>query len=316
MVIVEPALFYLLLRGVGLKKREMWVVLDAFVLSGLALALFGLWQYAFDPASLITAEGGLMRVRSVFGSPNNLALYLGRIIPLLFAMLLLGKENGTRRWLYTLFLLPLGVVVLLSFSKGALILGLPAAFLFIFWRWQQANGRRTWPWVILFGVLGAAVFALALQIPQIAGRIDPRSQTGLFRLHLWQASLNMIKEHLWFGVGLDNFLYAYRGRYILDAAWQEPNLNHPHNIFLDFGTRLGVLGLVTGVWLFWEAGRRLWRRAVQVTAVWQPVLVGFGGSLVAILFHGLVDHSFFLVDLAYAFMLILGTAVWLTRLPD
>ena len=311
MVIIEPALFYLLLRSVKFKDNEMWMVLDAFVLSGLVLALFGLWQYAFIPDSLITAEGGLMRVRSIFGSPNNLALYLGRIIPLLIAMLLLGKENGTRRWFYTLFLVPMGMAVLLSFSKGALILGLPAAFLYIFWRWQQANGRSTWPWVIAFGVLGVVGFAIALQIPQIAGRIDPRSQTGFFRLSLWQASLNMVKEHPLFGVGLDNFLYAYRSRYILDAAWQEPNLNHPHNIFLDFSTRLGIFGLLTGIWLFWEAGKRLWRRAERVTAVWQPVLIGFGGSLLAILFHGLVDHSFFLVDLAYGFMLILGTAVWL-----
>ncbi|MCZ7668091.1 MAG: hypothetical protein M5U34_13300 [Chloroflexi bacterium] len=71
------------------------------------------------------------------------------------------------------------------------------------------------------------------------------------------------------------------------------------------------MGLITGVWLFWEAGKRLWRRAEGETAVWRPVLVGFGGVLLAILFHGLVDHSFFLVDLAYSFMLVLGTAAWL-----
>ncbi len=201
--------------------------------------------------------------------------------------------------------------MLLSFSKGALILGLPVAFLYIFWRWQQVNGRSTWPWLILFSILGVVAFAIALQIPQIAGRIDPRSQTGFFRLNLWQASLNMVKEHPWFGVGLDNFLYAYRGRYILDAAWQEPNLNHPHNIFLDFATRLGIFGFIIGFWLFWEAGKRLWRKAGSITAVWQSVLVGFGGVFLAILFHGLVDHSFFLVDLAYEFMLMLGTAVWL-----
>ncbi|MCZ7668090.1 MAG: hypothetical protein M5U34_13295 [Chloroflexi bacterium] len=144
MVIVEPALFYLLLRGVKLKEREMWVVLDAFVMSGLALALFGLWQFVFDPDSLITAEGGLLRVRAIFGSPNNLALYLGRILPLLFAMLLLGQANGNRRWLYSLFLIPMGLATLLTFSKGALILGLPVAFLYIFWRWQQVN----WPFYL------------------------------------------------------------------------------------------------------------------------------------------------------------------------
>ncbi|MCA9957317.1 MAG: hypothetical protein KC434_21460, partial [Anaerolineales bacterium] len=46
MVIIEPILFYVLLRGVKLSQKEMWAVLDAFVLSGVAVALFGLWQFA------------------------------------------------------------------------------------------------------------------------------------------------------------------------------------------------------------------------------------------------------------------------------
>jgi hypothetical protein len=35
--------------------------------------------------------------------------------------------------------------------------------------------------------------------------------------------------------------------------------------------------------------------------------------LADIIAHGLVDHSFFLVDLAFVFYLGLGTAVWLTE---
>ncbi|MBK8984751.1 MAG: O-antigen ligase family protein [Chloroflexi bacterium] len=313
MVIIQPMLFYVLLRGVKLSQREMWAVLDAFVLSGTAVALFGLWQFGFDRDSLITAEGGLLRIRSIYGSPNNLALYLGRILPLALAMLLLGRDNGPRRWLYGALFVPMGLAALLSFSKGALLLGLPAAFLYVFWRWQQANGRRTWPWLLVFGVAGTAVFLAALQIPQLAGRLDLNSQTGFFRLNLWRASLNMIADHPWLGVGLDNFLYAHRGRYILDAAWQEPNLNHPHNIALDFATRLGLLGLLTGAWLIGEAGWRLWKLPGMVTAVWRPVAVGLGGGLISMVMHGIVDHSFFLTDLAYAFYLLLGTAVWLAQ---
>jgi O-antigen ligase len=310
-VIIQPILFYILLRGARLSGKEMWAVLDAFLLSGLAVALFGLWQFGFDRESLITAEGGLLRIRSIYGSPNNLALYLGRILPLALALLLLGRENGRRRWLYGLALLPMGLALLLTFSRGALFLGLPAAFLYVFWRWQRVNGRSTWPWLLLFAGLGGAVFLAASQVPQLAGRLDLTSQTGFFRLSLWRASLNMIAEHPWFGVGLDNFLYAHRGRYILDAAWQEPNLNHPHNLILDFATRLGLLGLLSGTWLIGEAGWRLWRLPGRVTAVWLPAAVGLGGGLVHMLLHGIVDHSFFLVDLAYAFYLMLGTAVWL-----
>ena len=312
MVILEPALFYLMLRALRLKSSEMWVILDAVVLAGVVVALYGLYQYGFDRSSLITAEGGLLRLKSIYGSPNNVALFLGRIIPLLAAMLLLGvKENGRRRWLYGAALLPIGLATLLTFSKGAIFLGLPAALLFVFWQWQRRNGRRTWPWVVAFAGLGAAGLIAIQQSPALAGRLGLFGETGLFRLKLWQASLNMIREHPLFGVGLDNFLYAYRGRYIFAEAWRDPNLSHPHNIFLDFGARLGLLGLAAGLWMMAALVRSLWRSWGQVTAVWFPVAVGIAAAFMDMIMHGLVDHSFFLVDLAFLFYLLLGTAVWL-----
>jgi O-antigen ligase len=154
---------------------------------------------------------------------------------------------------------------------------------------------------------------IAQKIPQLAGRLDLTGKTGVFRLNLWGASLQMVAEHPWLGVGLDNFLYAYRGRYIFDAAWREPNLNHPHNIFLDFATRLGLLGLMAGGWLFWEYGRRLKHLLNKVTTAYLPLVVGLGGLFMDIIIHGLVDHSFFLVDLAFVFYLGLATAVWLAN---
>jgi O-antigen ligase len=182
--------------------------------------------------------------------------------------------------------------------------------LFVFWVWQRENGRKTWPWVIGLGLAGIVFLIVAQQIPQLAGRFDLRGATGVFRINLWRASLNMIADHPWLGVGLDNFLYAYRGHYIFAAAWQEPNLNHPHNIILDFATRLGLLGLIAGSWLIGWLGRLLWLARQRVAPLWQPVVIGLSGALVDMLAHGLVDHSFFLVDLAFAFYLMLGTAVW------
>ncbi|MCA9969134.1 MAG: O-antigen ligase family protein, partial [Anaerolineales bacterium] len=164
--------------------------------------------------------------------------------------------------------------------------------------------------------LGIAALFIAQQVPALAGRLDLTGATGVFRINLWRASLNMALDHPLTGVGLDNFLYAYRGRYILDAAWQEPNLNHPHNILLDFATRLGLLGLLSGGWLLWQLARMLRRALATAPAAWQPVAVGGAGALAAMLAHGLVDHSFFLVDLAFVFYLLLGTAVWLAQTAE
>ena len=313
-VILIPALFYLALRGSSPREKEMWVILDAFVMGAVLVALIGLWQYGTG-SNLISAEGGLMRLRSIYGSPDNVALYLDRVLPLLVSMLLLGGAAGRRRWLYGAAIIPLSLALILTFSKGGLLLGVPAGLLVVFWIWQRRRGRSPWPWAIAFAALGAAGLFLAGQVPQLAQRLDLFGVTGVFRINLWQASVEMIRENPLFGVGLDNFLYAYRGRYILDAAWQEPNLNHPHNIFLDFATRLGVLGLLAGAWMIWVLARTLKRVVGKVSNQWLPTAVGFSGALAAMLVHGLVDHSFFLVDLAFSFYIILGIAVWLDILP-
>jgi O-antigen ligase len=307
-LIIEPAILYFLFRFLRPKDREMWTILDAFILGAVTVGTIGLWQY-FTGQNLITSEGGLMRLRSVYGSPNNVALYLGRIIPILVSMTIMG--SGRRRISYTLALVPVGLAMILSFSKGAFFLGLPAALLLVLILWRRSVGGRLWPWLIGAGTLGLFAILIAFQIPQLAGRLNPQGATGFFRMNLWQSTINMIRDHPVIGVGLDNFLYEYRGRYILEAAWQEPNLSHPHNLFLDFTSRLGILGLASGIWLFISYVRINLKLLNLVEKSWYPVTVGTFGSLIYILAHGLVDHSYFLVDLAYAFVILLALNVWL-----
>lgn len=307
-LIVESVIFYLLLRWMWLQDSEMWTVLDAYILGGVVVAVIGLWQYSTGQ-NLITSEGGLMRLRSVYGSPNNVALFLGRMVPILVAFTLMG--SGRRRLTYSLALLPTGLAMILSFSKGALFLGLPASLLVIMILWRKSRSGRLWPWLLGFGLAGVAGLLIALQIPQLAGRLNPQGATGFFRMNLWRSSLNMFLDHPVFGVGLDNFLYEYRGRYIMDAAWQEPNLNHPHNVFLDFATRLGLAGLLAGAWIFWSFLRVTIKLPGRINSLWRPVSAGLIGAFVYSFAHGLVDHSFFLVDLAFTFFLMLGLAIWL-----
>ncbi len=309
-LILEPVLLYLLIRISRLEPNELWYLIDAFILSGIAIAIIGLWQYVTGQ-NLITSEGGLMRLRSVYGSPNNVALYLGRVIPIIIAVIFMGRSK--RRNLYALALLPIMIAIVLSYSKGALFLGLPASFMFVILLWRKLINRPLWYWILGPLIFGALLLYIAFQIPALAGRLNPQGATGVFRMNLWLSSVNMFRDHPLIGVGLDNFLYEYRGRYIFDAAWQEPNLSHPHNILLDFATRLGLLGVITGVLMVWAYIRLVIRFLKKYSGQFQPVVVGIAGSLVYMLAHGIVDHSFFLVDLAYIFMFQMGILVWLSE---
>ncbi len=84
-------------------------------------------------------------------------------------------------------------------------------------------------------------------------------------------------------------------------------MSHPHNILLDFGTRLGVGGIAVLLWLqiaFWRTAWRLYRRLSEGGA--RTLTLGLMASMVATLAHGLVDNAFFLVDLAFVFFMTSG----------
>jgi O-antigen ligase len=306
-VVLGPALYYVMLRTTRLNRGALWRIVDAFVLGAVVIALVGLYQYAFTD-DVITAEAGLRRLKSVYGSPNNVGLYLGRVFPLLVAVALFARRQP-RRWLYGAGALLAGTALVLSFSKGALLFGVPASLLLL---GLLAGGR--WLWVVVGGLVAAGVAAIpVLRTPRFASLFDLQSGTSFFRLHLWRSAIDMIRDHPLLGVGLDNFLYAYRGRYIRPPAWQEPNLSHPHNIILDYWSRLGILGLAAGVWL----QVAFWRLALPLRRLPKPderaLAFGLMASMVDFLAHGLVDNSFFLVDLAFAFCLTLALTVHLAR---
>ena len=299
-VVFESALFYFLLRAIPLDKRHLWRIVEALILAAAIVSLIGLYQYFFT-SDVITAEG-VRRIHGVYGSPNNLGLFLGRIAPILAAVALFGGSLR-RRAIYCLIGLPVALCLYLTYSRGAWLLGLPAAFIFF----GLIRGRRT----LLIALLVILVIALSL-LPligteRLASLFDTQSGTTFLRLKLWQGSLNMIRDHPLFGVGLDNFLYQYRTRYVLPEAWEELDLSHPHNIVLDYWTRLGILGVIAIAWLqfaFFKKALRLYRQLADRDL--KALLLGLMASMVAFLAHGLIDNSYFLVDLAFVFCLTLG----------
>jgi O-antigen ligase len=125
----------------------------------------------------------------------------------------------------------------------------------------------------------------------------------------------MLADHPLFGVGLDNFLYYYPD-YIRPEAAAEPNLSHPHNVLLDFWARLGMAGIALLVWLVYAViyrGLKAWEQmasAAERLGDEVPMMLGLLAGVVAMLAHGLVDQSYFTIELAFTFAL---TSGWLSR---
>ncbi len=296
-VILAAAAFYSLIHAQK-GSRPAWILVDWLTAGAVAVSLLAIAQF-ITGSNLITAEG-VQRVRGLYGSPNNLALFLVRTLPVALCLAAFGRR---RRIGYGLAAVPQLAALFLTFSRGALLVGLPAALVFV---GIVKRGRTLW------AMLASAVAVMASLIPlagteRVASLLRTGEGTAFLRVNLWRSAWNMIREYPWRGVGLDNFLYAYRSRFILPAAWEERNLSHPHNFILDWWTRLGIPGLAVLGWLlgaFFATTARVYRTRTDRTT--RALMLGLAASMVAALAHGVVDNMFFLTDLALVFALTLG----------
>jgi O-antigen ligase len=292
-IIVEPIAFYFLAVTLADRKRVALLFGLTLVLAGVAISLFGFWQYAIGNR-IITAEADLRRIRGFYGSPNNLALFLDRALPVAIALAAWWKAA---RLLLVVAAAAMAGALVLTYSLGAWFAVAGAAFAL-----AALRGRRALTAMLVAGLLSAiALGVLALWIPRIGSHFDLQSSTSAIRLDVWRSGLNMLVDHPLRGVGLDNFLYYYQHGYRLPSAWQDPNLSHPHNLLLDFWLSLGLPGpiiLLVLLGRFAMLARAAW---VEGGSIERGLVGGAVGAMAATVLHGLVDNSFFLPDLAVLF---------------
>ncbi len=302
LVILEPCLLYVLLRSAPDAEGKLRVWLQALWASTILVSLFALVAYVF-PWGVIEAEG-VRRARAFYGSPNNLALYLERMLPVGLALSL--WRRGRARFSYAAGSAAVLLALGLSFSRGALFLGVPVGLLTL--ALIAGKGARR---LAFYGFIVICLLIIPLMgTPRLASLLNPTEGTGFLRLKLWEAAWDMVKEHPWTGVGPDNFLYYY-GDYIRPGAEADRWLSHPHDLLLDFWLRLGLAGLlwIIGVVVVLLAQTRRALPSLRDDRLLYACAVGLIAGLVGALAHGLVDAFFFVIELAHWFMFALA---WLT----
>ncbi len=304
---IQPVLFYVLLRTANLDKRQVTLLIDGLLLAGFLVAFIGLLQFIRGEA-IITAEDGVRRLASIYGSPNNVGLLMGRCIPFALAFVMLQVDRR-RRIAAGIALLAMVLAAILTQSVGALAIGIPAGIattVFFIYR------RRAILPLIGLAVIGIITLSISAQIsPRFERAFDMSQGTNFYRLRVWESATQAITDHPVTGLGLDQFLYEYRGTYMMPDAWEEPNLSHPHNIMLDLWTRLGIMGPLWFLFVQFAFWRNMNMGIAQSTInrgqnrTVLAIIAGTSGSMANLLTHGLIDNSIFVLDLAYIFMLLL-----------
>lgn len=101
--------------------------------------------------------------------------------------------------------------------------------------------------LITLVLICSTVLAIFLLEPQVLLQRDVS-----YRPLLWSGGLQLIREHWLTGVGFHEFFI-----YLVEL---DHRFKHPHNMFLNVGVRLGVIGLLCWVALWAAIGWRGWQQ--------------------------------------------------------
>jgi O-antigen ligase len=135
------------------------------------------------------------------------------------------------------------------------------------------------------------------------------SASVISRWEVWLATLRLWGREPWFGVGPGGFFWRYPA--MLMGYSGEPNLLHPHNVWLEAGVTWGIAGfawlLVLLVCTVRLASQRIDNPLLQRSAI------GLLAGLAAGFAHAQVDAFFALPDLAAWNWVALGLLVQMKR---
>ena len=349
---VFDPLVYLLLAMFCLRSRQdLARLLAALFATGLVVALMGMAQYFLFKNQLVLEPDGIRRVHAVYGSANSIGLFFDYVLPIGLALALAAIEKafGIFRFWWVRILavavcLPLLLVLYLSQSRGAEIaIAVAAVFIVVL----SIRNRRVLLVAGVIFVIALGVFLVVFH-RSIAAFIfaDHTSSSGVstatVRIYLWESALRMIHDHLWFGVGMDNWLCYYSSNSICSIPalvnhhyWilQDPvthastglvnqrDLSHPHNIFLHVWVSMGIFGLLAFIavlilffWQFSSILRHLRSADFKGSSHLQWMTIGAGAAMLAALVQGMVDSSFLEQDLAFCFWMLVAALLLLRYL--
>ncbi len=297
----EPMVLFLIL--VGRSKKINWQLpLFGLLFSGVVVALVAVLQkisVCFYPPSLWNdvLDG---RVTSFFTSPNAVGLFLLPLIPLVTWLMIEGHAEKKKQSmvLWGLVLLLFLVVIFLSFSQGAWI-GLGAAVVVFLYR---LGCHKIAVGLVVLGILAALV------VPNIRSAVLFQDQAAKNRLVLWGDSGKFLltsPKNFILGTGIRQFFRK------IEKPQYEPKvmerLIYPHNIFLNFWTEIGLVGMVGFIGML--ATSLLWFLKGKNILISATCLAIWAGLVV----HGLVDVPYFKNDLAFLFWILLFFSWWFNQ---
>lgn len=284
-------------------KKVLVASMISYTLSATVVSLYGLYQYFFKKITTAIAWVDVQkfpelstRIFSTLENPNVLGEYLMLAIPVIFALLWMTK-NFKNKLLLIGVLGVLNLCLVLTFSRGAW-LGLALSILLF----ASLKDSRLFLLIIVI-VMISPFFMPEVVIDRIESIGSLEDSSNTFRISIWIAALRMMKDY-WatgLGLGLPAFARVYRDYMIAGTP-----AVHAHNLYLQLGLEMGILGLLT-LGLLIVTGFSKARLVLKTSTKPDTYLLAAALSAIAgHLLHGLFDYVWYSPKIVMVFWMTFG----------
>lgn len=237
------AFFFL---GVGIAKENLKYVkflIGVFLLAGFVVGFGGVWDYfTLHPGRLFTSFGKKYL---------SLRHYFTFIAPLSVILFLFNKNNMFRiiAGLTSLVTVP---CLIWNFHRGAII-AFFLSVLIISW----FKNKKVFISIILILLICSFFFLPGKYINRMLS--TPDVTTWGDRIPLWKAAISMWQDFPIFGVGIrkyNDLMLTYEP----SPGSISRNLDHAHSTYLQILAEMGVIGLLSFLYLFFIFFKTTWRK--------------------------------------------------------
>jgi O-antigen ligase len=303
-------LFAIILQNAITTRKQVDTLIYLLVAAGFVISVYGFLQVITGVESTKdwidedTFSAITLRVYSTLDNPNVLAEYLLLIIPIGVASIFTSK-TGTGK---TMSVIATGAMVLcmiLTYSRGGWLGLVFSAAIFL-----VLLDRR----FIVLGVLG--LIALMFVLPDsILARFqsitDMSDSSTSYRIYIWMATINMLKDYWFCGIGTGISAYkAVYPKYSFNAV----SAPHSHNLYLQIMCESGICGIVVFLGLlcsfFRQTASALSRNKDKNTRI---QLIAVISGMAGFLLQAMTDYSFYNYRVTLMFWIIIALGVLLTR---
>jgi hypothetical protein len=269
--------------------------MNALVISSFPAACVSV--YGFVIAALKSGIGIIVDadVSSTFPGVQAYAVFL--VVATITSGTLAKQSSGALRLLYSV-LLVLNIAALVFTGETLALLAVAIALLFFVFK----RGRLAAPVILILFLLPYAILLLPEDIAALVFKYVGDGTPYGEMLQRWRASLDILENDLWIGIGMGSESFAARiSEYYIEGHTSSSN------IFLELGIEAGVFALAA---LFLSLAVRLRHRAhyaryirsSQVSTL-SPAL---GASFFGLVFYGSLNYIWADMPSFYLFWLVFG----------